>query len=244
MHFLLLIVSLFIGCKVFSQPTSMTQTTRDRINFSGLTIPQSGVLYGLSGDAGQLLGTAYLDSTWQAGTVTFYTKLLSGTDSLTGVPVRYDLKAGNLEIRAKPGDVRVAKESTVRQFRVNNLLGGTSHYINVHEFGSDAAKLTGFVEQVVSGQLTLLCYPSVYLKRANYNAALSTGSKDDVLIPRTDWYVAQNGHISRLSLTRKAILALMADKKDEIDRFISTADPDLKTRAGLISVFSHYNALH
>ena len=63
----------------FAQEASdiMAQSTRDRINFSNLNIPNNGngTLWGIKGPAGQVIGNPYLDTTWQAGIVKFYGKL-------------------------------------------------------------------------------------------------------------------------------------------------------------------------
>ena len=62
----------------------MMETTKDRINLSGLTIPPTGVLFGFDSNPAKLLGTTYLDSTWQAGTIKFYGKIAPNVDSLVG----------------------------------------------------------------------------------------------------------------------------------------------------------------
>ncbi len=134
MHFQALIILSFLPALLLAQPgvpgAQMNQTTRDRINFSGLSIPQNGVLFGVEGEAGKLLGDGYIDTTFQAGTIRFYGRI-GGSDSLTGVPVRLDLQANEVEIRAAPGNIRVAKGPSVKQFAQNNAGGGVSQYINV-----------------------------------------------------------------------------------------------------------------
>ena len=246
MRFLVFFLGLITTTTVtVAQSTTLqvNQNTRDQLNSSGLDIPKTGTLYSLSGPAGKVIGDPYLDSTWQAGTVKFYGKLLNTSDSLNNVPVRLDLMSHDIDIKAGVNDIRSAKAPIVRSVIVSNQAGTTSQFMNVREYGGDAGALSGFFEQVVLGKLTLLEYPSIYVKRANYNAAMSVGTKDNELIKKFDWYVAQDGKASKFSPGKKALLELMTDKKEQIEGFLKSEKPDLKSRSGLTTVFSYYNKL-
>jgi len=221
----------------------MMETTKDRINLSGLTIPPTGVLFGFDSNPAKLLGTTYLDSTWQAGTIKFYGKIAPNVDSLVGVPIRLDLNQQEIEIQSSNKAIRVAKAPTVRRFIVNNNQGSVSRYINVREYRGEADQLAGFFEQVSVGAIHLLQHHYLYVQKGNYNAALNVGTKDNVLIKRSNWYVAKGKKAEKFSPSRKAILALLADKQAQIEAFLKEQKPDLKSPAGLASVFSYYNNL-
>ncbi|MVM41944.1 hypothetical protein GO730_36900 [Spirosoma sp. HMF3257] len=225
------------------QPETMSQATRDRINTTNMIISNNLTLLTVKGPPGQLIGDPYLDTTWQAGNVKFYNRLGVSltTDSLAGVPVRLDLSANEIEVKAGATDIRAVKATAIRYVDINNSFGSASRYMNVHEYQGDTESLKGFFEQVVTGKLDLLLYPSVYIQKANFNMALNTGNKDDELVKKMDWYVARNKKATKFSPGRKAILELMADKKEQLDAFLKTEKPDLKSRSGLIAVFSYYN---
>lgn len=170
-------------------------------------------------------------------------KLNATTDSVAGVPVRLDLLANEVDIRAGPQDVRAAKASTVRYVDVNNRLGTSSRFINVREYRGEADALSGFFEQLITGRLDLLQHPTVYIRRANYNMALNVGTKDDEIIKKTDWYIAQNKRATKFSPGKRALLDLMSDRKEQIEAYLKKAKPDLKTSAGLTAVVAYYNSL-
>ena len=250
MRLLILSLTLLVTSTVaFSQATTdlMAQSTRDRINFTNLTVPNNGngTLWGIKGESGKLIGNPYLDTTWQAGVVKFYGKIgvASAADSLAGVPVRLDLVSHEVEIRVGAKDIRAAQAPQVRYVVMNNNTGGTSLFVNTREFRGETDALTGFVELIAPGKLTLLEYPYIHLKRANYNTALNVGTKDDELVKEKNWYVVENKRAGKFSPGKKAILELMADKKDLIDAFIKTNKPDLKAKSGLMAVFAYYNGL-
>ena len=246
MRFLLifgLILAVTTVARSQEQEEVMNQSTRDRINLGNLRLPSSGTLFGIKGPAGKVIGDVYVDTVWQAGNVKFYGKLNATTDSLAGVPVRLDLLANDVEIRAGVQDIRSAKASTVRYVDVNNRLGTSSRYVNVREYRGDADALLGFFEQVATGKLDLLQHPTVYVRRANYNMALNTGTKDDEIMKKTDWYMARNKQATKFSPTKKALLDLMSDQKAPIEAYLKNTKPDLKSRSDLVAVVAYYNGL-
>ncbi len=248
MRFLILFISIIASSvNAFSQAQTeyMTQTTRDRINFTTLNSTNNATLFSIKGDPGKLIGDPYLDTTWQAGNVKFYNRLgVSLTaDSLAGVPVRLDLSANEVEIRAGAKDIRAVKSTAVRYVDINNTFGSVSRFMNVREYEGQLDGLTGFFNQLVTGKLSLLLHPSVYVQKANYNVAMNTGTKDDEFIKKTDWYVARGKQAAKFSPNRKTILDLMADKKELVETFLKTEKPNLKSSQGLLAVFAYYNKL-
>lgn len=229
------------GQIALAQNGSVTQDTQDRALMSNLSLPT--LVVGSKGRTASVIGTAYLDTTWQVGTVTFYRPLspASTVDSLANVSVRLDLITHDIEVQAGSNDIRLAKGTDVRSVRLKNTDAGP--YVNVRNYQGEADALAGFFEQVASGKLSLLQYSSVYVVKANYNSAMGTGSKDDERVRKEDWYTAQNGQVTKFSAGKKALLALMTDKKEQIEAFLKTQKPDLKAKAGLKAAFAYYNTL-
>ncbi len=233
------------GFVSLAQP--IIQTSNDWINLSNTPaqIKQADGLAGFDRHRRQLLGSPYEDSTFQAGNIRFYKRLPGTTiDSLLGVPVRYDLQAHQLEILADPANIRIASGPQVRQFALNNkALKSISYYVNVQEFRGEADQLQGFFDVVTAGKAMLLRYPSVSVTKGNYNLAMNVGSKDDELVMKQAWYAARDKKVVAFTPGKRALLALFPDKEADITAFLKLKKPDLKTRAGLASVFDYYNSL-
>lgn len=241
-HLSILCLFVFLMSPGYAQSGGMLSATRDRVNFSGLIVPSTGVLFGVAGEQGKLLGDAYYDTTFQAGNIRFYGRI-GASDSLGGVPLRLNLLNQEVEVRAGANDIRAAKAPSVRQFVMNNRVGSVSQFVNVREFKGEADKLGGFFEQLVPGKLQLLQRHSITLQRANYNAALNVGTKDEELLKKREWYVARGAEATRFAGTRKALLELMADRQTEIEGYLKTRKPDLKKEADMAGVFVYYNSL-
>jgi hypothetical protein len=225
------------------QEEFMTQTTRDRINFSNFNIPNTTTLFGIKGPSGKVLGDPYIDTVWQAGNVKFYGRLNAKTDSIAGVPVRIDLLANEVEIRAGAKDIRATKAATVRYVDVNNRSSTSSRFINVREYRGEADALSGFFEQIVVGKFDLLHHPTVYIRRSNYNPAMNVGTKDDEIMKKADWYLAYNKRAVKFSPSKKALLDLMADRKEQIEAYLKSKKPDLKSQSDLAALVVYYNSL-
>lgn len=221
----------------------MTQSTRDRINFSNLNIPNTGTLFGIKGIPGKVIGDPYIDTVWQAGNVKFYGRLTPKTDSIAGVPVRIDLLANEVEIKAGNKDIRATKAATVRYVDINNRTGTSSRFINVREYRGEADVLSGFFEQIVVGKFDLLHHPTVYIRRSNYNSAMNVGTKDDEIMKKADWYLAYQKRAVKFSPSKKALLELMTDHKEQIEAYLKSKKPDLKEKTELTALVVYYNGL-
>ncbi|MBC8154673.1 MAG: hypothetical protein H7Z72_17385 [Bacteroidetes bacterium] len=247
-----LVLLLILSTRLQAQDDLVRQVTRDWLNSgAGLTANSNRVIPGIKGPEGKRLGTPYLDTTFRTGYVVFYDRLQlpdsPPASVLKEVPVRLDLSTNEVEIRTKNQGVRVASWGLVRAFGIRDAVGSdTSWFANIREYNPLTANpnvSTGFFEQVTVGRLSLLRHHFVYVKRANYNAALNVGSRDDELEKQAEWYVARGRRVEKLPSGRKALIGLMGDKAPEIEAYMKAKKPDLKSKDDLKAAFRYYNSL-
>lgn len=246
MRLFLLLFLFALASTSVAQNQPMNQTTRDWMNLSNGQLSQGTVsMPSFDQYRKQLLGSPFEDSTFQAGTIRFYGKIPGmRIDSLVGVPMRHDLLTQNLEILAGPNNIRLAQAQQVRQFTVSSsYLKAATYYLNVREFRGEADQLLGFFEVLAAGRATLLRYPATRISKSNYNVAMNVGNKDDALVLTQAWYAAVGRKAVAFTANRRGILALLADKGTEVEAYLKQQKPDLKSRAGLIAVFTYYNSL-
>ncbi|MBO0953099.1 hypothetical protein [Fibrella forsythiae] len=224
-----------------AQSGTVTQHTQERALPTGLSLPT--LIVGHGTPRGSVIGTPYLDSTWQRGTIRFYRPLspVTSVDSLAQVLIRLDLSTYDTEVKASAQNIRLAKAASVRSIRFTDAQTGL--YVNTRDYAPLPSPLTGFFEQVAVGSLTLLYYPYLYRIKANYNVAMGTGSAQDELLHKQAWYVAEKGQVRPFSPGRKALLALMATRQKEIEAYLKQQQPDLKSRTDLKALFEYYNQL-
>jgi hypothetical protein len=120
--------------------------------------------------------------------------------------------------------------------------GQVTAFINATEVGA-SADVRGFFEQLSDGKLKLLIRHQIYVKKPNYNPALSVGTKDTELIKEAVWYTSDGKTLTKFSAGRKGLLAVMKDKEEPINAYLKEKKPDLKNRSALMDVFAFYNSL-
>ncbi|MBC7914590.1 MAG: hypothetical protein H7Y07_10780, partial [Pyrinomonadaceae bacterium] len=88
---------------------------------------------------------------------------------------------------------------------------------------------------------------SVLLKRTRkkitevkpYNSSTTVKTFFDV----QSYYLSRKGETIPLKKDKKAILSLLSDKKEQLEKFIDQAKLNVKDEAQLISLISYYNSL-
>ncbi|WP_128546887.1 hypothetical protein [Larkinella soli] len=227
--------------------TTVSQATRDAFNQVHLTIPNYDLsaMYTIAGPEGRVIGSPYLDSSFAKTTVTFYRDMAKpGSKPLTEIidaPVRYNLAGNELEFRIDPKTVKAISGEQVRQMKTERN-GRPVVYVNAREFGP-SAEPKALLEQLADGRLKLLVHHKIFVKKPTYNVAMSVGSKDTELIQETQYYVSDGKNLTRLSPSRKGLLALMKERETEMEAWLKAKKPDYKNPEDLAGVFQYYNGL-
>ncbi|MFY7911516.1 MAG: hypothetical protein ACOVO2_18290 [Emticicia sp.] len=234
---------------VFAQ-NGMMQNTKDALNLGGLKVGQhsSTMLYGFDTRTTEVLGTYYLDPNWSVATVRFYPRTLStptGTvklDSLTDVQIKIVLYGNEVEFNTPEG-VKIISGSLIKSFTLQQPNQEYHHFISTSEFVDNFDKIKpSFLEVLADGKLKLLEYTKVTIQKPDYVEAFNTGSKDIKINKEKQLFVNQGNEIIKLRINRKSILALMADKQNEIEAFVKQNNLFVKDRQDLIKIFKFYNA--
>ena len=238
-------ISLFIllNClglpMVFSQ-NSMTNTTKDALNnLSGSQkISANSVLYGVPTAPSEVIGDFFYDSTFVVSKV-----VLVGDKTVYETFARLDLKNDVLEIRSVGGNRWIdGNKISFFTFDQKNTLN-TTLFFNVKNFICDEEKKNGFFEVLQEGKGLLMQYTKLSVRKPTYNAALGTGDLDSKVIKETEFFYAIDGKAKRISNSKKSMIAIFGDKKDDIAKFISQNEVDLKSRTGLAKLFNYYESV-
>ncbi|MFN8343591.1 MAG: hypothetical protein U0X91_01225 [Spirosomataceae bacterium] len=237
----------FSSLSVFSQNSNeMTNVTRDMINLGGMKVPVNSNVgfFGIKGPKGSLVGDPYLDSTWYEGSIKLFQKIgppgREG-DSISKVPLRLDLHSNELEIRVgHSNEVRVLNGNQVRFFTIEG--NERRVFMNTKQFRSED-NLSGFVELVKAGRLSLVEYVKLNIIKPSYNEALGTGTKDTKITKSNQFYAVKGNTLFHIGTSKKKLLEALADRADDVEKFIKTNDISLKSREDMAKVFAYYNNL-
>lgn len=233
---------------VFAQ-NGMMQNTKDALNLGGLRVGQhtSTMLYGFDTRTTEVLGTYYLDQDWTSATVRFYPRTIStpkGTvnlDSLTDIQIKIILFGNEVEFNTPEG-IKIISGTLIKSFTLQKPNQLPKTYISTLEFVDNYDKIKpSFFEILVDGKVKLLEYTKVNIQKPDYVEAFNTGSKDIKITKSKQLFITQSNEVLKLKPNKRAVLALMADKKVEVETFIKQNKLFIKDRVDLLKVFKFYN---
>jgi hypothetical protein len=244
----LLFLPFLIICTVVRAQTTVPNVTRDLLNlgpYFRVSNYDITPIYTMTGPEGRILGYPYLDTTFAKTTVLFYQNIakpgVKPILEISDVPARYNITANDLEFLVEDKSVKSVSGERVKSFKMERN-GQVTAFINATEVGA-SADVRGFFEQLSDGKLKLLIRHQIYVKKPNYNPALSVGTKDTELIKEAVWYTSDGKTLTKFSAGRKGLLAVMKDKEEPINAYLKEKKPDLKNRSALMDVFAFYNSL-
>lgn len=136
------------------------------------------MLYGIPLPEGKVIGDTYLYPEWKRSAILLY----EGNKLLEGYPIRYDIKADELDVKT-PSSVKVLAGKNIKSFIwIDSVSTVPNYFINAREYKLDGVSLAGFFEVLVNGNTPLFKKTRVTIKKADYNVQLSIGSRDDKIL--------------------------------------------------------------
>jgi hypothetical protein len=193
----------------------------NNINDNTLNIGDNSRLYGLGNSTKDLKGDYYWDIDFKKSKVYFYPQSIIASngksinlDSLSGFDVRIDLANDNVEFKSGE-EIKVISSSKVSNILMLNADESVSQFINPTEFGTPEVK--GLFELIAfkKGQ-SFLQKKEILIQRANYNAALDTGNKEETIAKKSHFYFWNGAHLT------------LIDSKKDVTEMLKSFDIDAK----------------
>jgi len=99
-----------------------------------------------------------------------------------------------------------------------------------------------FFEVVIKGKVSLLIKYEVEVTPANYNEALMSGNKNDVLNIKQKLYLQQGANYIPIS-KKDQLLQFLSDKKTEVASLMTKEKLSFKKKQDMMEIVSFYNQL-
>ena len=216
-------------------PQMRAANTLDNLAQNGLN--QSDLLYGLPMEPGKVVGDSYITKEWNVATI----MLTDSEKIIEGYPVRYDIKAAVLEIKSKNG-IKILNSKSIKSLVWLDSLMIPHYFTNADMFKEESVTQSGLVEILVDGEVTLLKKFVVEIIKPNYNIAMGSGSKDTKIVPRSIFYSAIAGELTRIK-SKNDLLKVSGIHSAAISKLISDKGLKVKNQADLIEIFVNLNGL-
>jgi len=233
----------FVCSLAYSQTTAIPATLRATMTMNRISSLQGGsgsILYGIPMSPGKLIGDSYMSKTWNYGSILLYEldKLIEG------YPLRYDIDKDELEISA-PGGAKALAGNKVKSFSWQDSLSHKIvYFINAKDYTStEGTSLTGFFEVLSDGSIPVFKRTNLVLKKANYVKEFDTGTRDDQILKKEEFFYIQEGKVHPLPTSKKKLLPLFNEQADKMKSYIEMNNMSLKEAHHIQSIFDHYNSL-
>ncbi|MCF0071677.1 hypothetical protein LZD49_14455 [Dyadobacter sp. CY261] len=213
---------------------------------TGLNAPRSGVFWTSPTNTSGVVGDFYIDSLWREGNVKLAKAVaqIGGheSDTIAGVDIRYNVLNDELEVLADKAkkDVRVIRGSQLKSFKTDNGVGAVE-YVNLAA-RDPKGELKGFGALLASGKISFVRAYKPKITKPNYNPGFGTGEKNTIVRLTSEYYLLTDSGAQKISLSKKSLLPLLADKKADIEQFVKEHNLDFKDEAQVTGLVRFYNS--
>jgi hypothetical protein len=198
------------------------------------------MLYGIPLPEGKVIGDTYMDKHWKKSAILLY----ENNKMIEGFLARYDIYLDELEIKARNG-IKVLKGNKIKSFVwLDSINAVPAYFVNAKDFKSeDDVAFTGFFQVLSEGSVPLLKRTTLGIKKADYNIQFNVGSHDDKILKKDDFFMLKEDKVIELPSSKKKLLALFAEKEEDVERFMKDNDLGTNKEEQLKLIFDHYNSL-
>jgi len=212
------------------------QFTMDRLMSNGIST-RSNDLVGLAAPPGRVLGDTYLDSKWNVGSV-----LIKGKENMIeGYPMKYDIKAQNVEIKTTLGVRLLDVKNVGHMFWVDSLTQQPHYFVNAANYKFNGVPMIGLMEVLADGKVSLLRKSIIAVKQPTYNAALDVGTRDTKILKKAVFYYNQGDAVVEVK-SKKKLLESFGEYGDEVAAHMKLNRLDTKSARDLTEIFTFYNS--
>lgn len=187
------------------------------------------------------IGTVYLNDDWKEALMILKSGAISGAEQFNDLPVKLDLKSNAFDISTDKG-VKMLPGSKVARFEwFNAITREKEAYVNCDQFVLDDTKLMGFCKVLSDSGLMLVERAYIEVIKANYNAQMDVGSKEDRLVKKEKLYLVKDNKM--VPYEKKAFFSMLGDKADLVKRFVKENKLNISKQEELRQVVDYFNSI-
>jgi hypothetical protein len=187
-------------------------------------------------------GTPFFLDKWGKASISMYDNKVY--DSIT---LNYNVYENTLHYLDAKGIGRVLSLNNVSQFILTDSLGLNRYNFMKYDgdSGLDERSSDRYLLMLYEGgQATFAMLPQKQLLKADFKGGYSSNKPYDEFITSNIYLIAIKGQpIQKVKLTKKQLLASLADKKQEVDRFLKMENIDATKEAGWVKTLAYYHTL-
>jgi hypothetical protein len=216
----------------YAQPeNTQSQLTLRRLN----TLGTQSSIDQIAPDS-KVVGTPYLHDDWNTGTI-----VISDGQQLENYPLRFDIRLNLFEIKTDP-DIKGLPGKKVKEFSLLNKIS-TEFYVNAGSYTLDGIPVTGFLEVIASGKLTVMKKTELVIRKPDYSVQFNVGSRDTEILKKSTLYYTVGKSLHELPKSNKKMLELFGEHSGQMREFMKVNNLGIKNEADLKAIAVHFNQL-
>jgi len=183
-------------------------------------------------------GTIYLYENYSPGVL-----ITTKNEEISEVKLRYNIRDQKIEMKKDELDIQL-NGKLINAFHIKN--DDQHQFINVFNLPVEKKHgLDGFLQVLgkVDGQMLLKRW-YINMKKANYNVALSTGTKYDEAILKDEMYIVYNNRLISFTGKRREIKNYFPNVSTELLAFVKDNKIKFKSDEDYITFFNYFASLN
>lgn len=206
---------------------------RARTQFQEYSTGPGSFIQGIPVRKSPIKGTIYIYQNYEPGIL-----LTKKGEEIGDINLRYNVLAQNIEMRKNEMDIQL-NSKLINSFLI---IENKSKFINVENLPVDQNHgLDGFIQIIADdGNNMLLKRWIVNIKKANYNIALSVGTRYDEAIIKEEIYILVNNQFISFKGQNKEIRNSFPNYCDQLLQFKKENKLNFKRDDEFISFFEYY----
>ncbi|KEO73643.1 hypothetical protein [Anditalea andensis] len=210
---------------------------RARTQFQEYSTGPGSFIQGIPVTKAPLKGTVYLYENYSPGIL-----ITTDEEKVSDVNLRYNIQDQKIEMRKNNLDIQL-NSRLIDSFHILN--DSEAEFINVFSLPVDQNHgLDGFMQIYgnADGQMLLKRW-YLNIKKANYNVALSTGTKYDEAIVKSEMFLVSDNQLISFQGKNKEIKSNFPNKSKELITFVKANKIKFKSNEDYILFFNYFSTL-
>jgi len=179
-------------------------------------------------------GNLYLNEAWMPGSV-----ILKNGIKINGLKYRYCVYNKEMQFQFENACYLIGAPDSIEKIIIGNKIFIYSSLLKNNNLEKD------YFEVIIDGRVKLLARYVTEVIHSNYNVALSTGSKNDKINIKEQYYLQKSG-LDALLIDKKgkSVELSFSDKMKEMKEYLDKEKISYKKEKNLIALVQYYNSLN
>jgi len=187
---------------------------------------------------GETRGSYYLYDHWSPGTIT-----MTNGEEVADIFLKYNFRKRSLEIKTDTAYLSMDMSDTEQFTIYDDDQRAFRNFVAAQNYQIEETPLTGALEMLYQGKISLVARVAPKLIEANYKGALSGGSTSDKIVKEKEYFLVNDNQLTSLPTKKKQAIEILQGYDPQIKQFMKAEKLKLKREEDLIAIAEHLSSV-